>query len=84
MECTQQRGDAMIHKARDNCFRLIFSEPELRNTYQAKGIAKGIAEGRGDERIAIARRSLEKHMPIEDIVSITGLSYKEVEDLTKQ
>ena len=99
MECIRQKGDAMIHKARDNSFRLIFSERRLQEMFsliehydvqetrriaKAEGIAEGIAEGRGDERIAIAKRSLEKRMSIEDIVSITGLTYEEVEDLTKQ
>ena len=48
---------------------------------RAEGEAKGKAEGRAEGVLSIARNALQMNMPIDDIVKMTGLSRKEVENL---
>ena len=45
------------------------------------GINEGIIQGRIDGIISVARNALIKGMTITDIADITGLSYREIEDL---
>ena len=45
----------------------------------AKGLAKGRAEGQAEEKARIAKALLEKGVPMETIVSCTGLSEEEVQ-----
>lgn len=46
-----------------------------------KGLEQGIAEGQYKEKIEIAKKSLEKGLPIEVIRDISGLSIEEIEKL---
>jgi len=83
---SDQEIEAITEKLYERRLQEMFTLIEHYDVQETRRIAKaeGIEEGRGDERIAIAKRSLEKHMSIEDIVSITGLTCEEVEDLAKQ
>lgn len=46
-----------------------------------KGIEKGIEEGMQKSAMLIAKKMIELGMPIEDIVNITNLSKKVIEEL---
>jgi predicted transposase/invertase (TIGR01784 family) len=46
-----------------------------------KGIVMGRTEGRTERSIEIARNLLKMNLPFEQIVSATGLTFKEVEEL---
>ena len=46
-----------------------------------QGIEQGIEQGSKQKSIEIAKKMLDKNMPIEDISDITGLSIEEIENL---
>ncbi|MDR3086626.1 MAG: Rpn family recombination-promoting nuclease/putative transposase [Azoarcus sp.] len=46
-----------------------------------KGLGKGREEGRTEERLAMARKLLNRGRPIEEIMEDTGLSKKEIQSL---
>ena len=48
---------------------------------EEKGIAKGLAKGKKDKAVEIAKKLLEMNMPIDAIMKATGLSMKEVKNL---
>ena len=48
---------------------------------EEKGIAKGLAKGKKDKTVEIAKKLLEMNMPIDAIMKATGLSMKEVKNL---
>ena len=48
----------------------------------AEGRAEGHAEGRAEERLVVAKALLRKHMSVEDIAEVTGLSVKEITQMT--
>ena len=47
-----------------------------------KGLAKGRIEGRFEGKIAAAKALLQKHIPVEEIAEVTGLSAKDIETLS--
>lgn len=47
----------------------------------AEGLERGLEQGIKQEKIEVAKKSLEKNIPIETISEITGLSIKEIQDL---
>ena len=48
-----------------------------------QGIKQGLQQGKQQEKIAIAKKLLEMHMSIEDIVQTTGLSLDEIKAIQK-
>jgi predicted transposase/invertase (TIGR01784 family) len=46
-----------------------------------EGREEGIAKGMENERIGIAKRLLEKKIPIEDVADVTGLTIEEINKL---
>ncbi|MCL4103476.1 hypothetical protein [Fibrobacter sp. HC4] len=58
-------------------------EQELNIRYK-KGLEKGRAETRGEEKVAVARRMLAKGMSIAEIVELTAISEAEVLGLQKE
>ena len=59
----------------------MFTMLETYDVQETRRVAK--AEGRDDERLAIARRLLKRQIPADEIADITGLSKQEVEELSK-
>jgi predicted transposase/invertase (TIGR01784 family) len=55
--------------------------PDWRKMEIAEGEAKGIAKGRAEEKIEIAKASKEQGLPNAVIAKITGLTLKQVEEL---
>ena len=49
---------------------------------EAKGRAEGEAKGRAERNVEIAKAMLKKGLTVEMVMSCTGLSKKEVEELT--
>ena len=47
----------------------------------AKGKAEGIAEGETTKALAIAKNLLLINLPLDEIVTVTGLTYEEVKTL---
>jgi predicted transposase/invertase (TIGR01784 family) len=48
------------------------------NSAEKKGIKKGEAKGKTEEKLSIARNMKMKHYPVEDISEMTGLSIEEI------
>ncbi len=48
---------------------------------RAEGIATGITKGEKNKQIEIAKKLLELEIPIEKIITATGLSQEEIEKL---
>ena len=48
-----------------------------------QGLQQGLEQGIKQSKIEIAKKSLEKKLPMETISEITGLSIKEIQDLNK-
>jgi len=46
-----------------------------------KGMEKGIEQGKREGKIEIAKALLERHMPLEEVATITGLSIEEIKKL---
>ena len=55
-------------------------ESEL-ETAEEKGIKQGIKQGMKNEKKEIAKKLKAKNMPIEEIIEITGLTKKEIEEI---
>ena len=69
--------DARVGFLRDqNTFEAVGKEKGYK-----QGRAKGCAEGRANEKIAIAKKMLEKKMSIEDISELTGLTEEEIKKI---
>ena len=49
-----------------------------------EGLSEGLDEGRTAERLAIARRLLERGETVEQVAELTGLSPDDVADLAKE
>ncbi|MBQ8777630.1 MAG: hypothetical protein IJZ71_11000 [Treponema sp.] len=70
-------------------FMIETDRRSLEQFYKDKGMEIGLAEGReqGLEqgikqvKIEVAKKSLEKNLPIETISEITGLSIKEIQEI---
>ena len=45
-------------------------------------MAQGIMQGRNETQLAIARKALNRNMPLEDITALTGLPWKKSERFT--
>ena len=45
------------------------------------GMTEGITKGKTEEKLKTANKMLKKGIPLEDILEITGLSEKEINDL---
>lgn len=45
------------------------------------GMTEGITKGKTEEKLKTAKKMLKKGIPLEDILEITGLSEKEINDL---
>ena len=45
------------------------------------GMTEGISKGKTEEKLKTANKMLKKGLPLEDILEITGLSEKEINDL---
>ncbi|MBQ8211389.1 MAG: hypothetical protein IJZ27_02525 [Treponema sp.] len=46
-----------------------------------QGLQQGLEQGIKQSKIEIAKKSLEKNLPLETISEITGLSIKEIQEL---
>ena len=46
-----------------------------------QGLEKGLQQGIKQSKIEIAKKSLEKNLPLETISEITGLSIKEIQEI---
>ena len=57
------------------------SNQSILETTLDKGKREGKIEGRIEEKIEIAKTLLKRHMPLEEIVAITGLSIEEIKKL---
>ncbi len=64
------------------CAELEKWSKEERAEGLAKELAKGRTEGRFEEKFAIAKVLLRKRMPVEEIAEVTGLSVKEIGNLS--
>ena len=58
----------------------------LRNSYQIMGMEncaekRGEKRGRIEERLLIASNLLQRNMPIDDIISLTGLTREQIQEL---
>ncbi|MBD9085262.1 hypothetical protein EGP64_01185 [bacterium] len=72
-----------IYKIDKKLFQKEKDEQMIKNTqlYRAtqEGINIGINQGMKKEKLEIAKTLLNKHMSIEDIIDITGLTKEEIE-----
>ena len=50
---------------------------------EEKGIVKGLAKGKKDKAVEIAKKLLEMDMPIDAIMKATGLSQDEIAKLSQ-
>ena len=50
---------------------------------EEKGIAKGLAKGKKDKAVEIAKKLLEIGMPIGNVINATGLSQEEIIKLSQ-
>jgi predicted transposase/invertase (TIGR01784 family) len=48
------------------------------NSAEKRGIAKGEAKGRAEEKLSIARGLIKLNLPLADISKVTGLSIEEI------
>ena len=55
---------------------------EGREQGKEEGLQQGLEQGIKQSKIEIAKKSLEKNLPLETISEITGLSIKEIQELT--
>jgi len=58
-----------------------FTYKDYAEVRYSEGIEKGIENGKTEERYAIARELLSTNLTIDEIVRVTGLTRKEIEDL---
>ena len=70
---------------KDNKFHQLFTDEEdrikLRNGYIEEGIEQGVKQGIEQGKLEDAKKMLEKKYPIEDIIEITGLTRKQIENI---
>ncbi|MBA8667019.1 Rpn family recombination-promoting nuclease/putative transposase [Holosporaceae bacterium 'Namur'] len=59
----------------------IAREAQVKEEAMAEGREKGIAEGRIEEKVFIAKKMLQHGLPLEEIMKITGLRYEEIDKL---
>jgi predicted transposase/invertase (TIGR01784 family) len=62
----------------------MYTDKDELQAAQARGNIEGKAEGRTEEKLDIAKKLLDRQMDIPNISAITGLSIKEIEQLTKE
>ena len=61
--------------------KAIKDENNIRKRAEQEGEAKGQAKGERKKQLEIAKKLLDKNMPIEEIMEITELTKKEIEEL---
>jgi predicted transposase/invertase (TIGR01784 family) len=59
----------------------ISSEKTLLSAALAEGEARGLAKGRREEKIEMAKKAKNLGMPVKDIINLTGLSEEEIMDI---
>ncbi|AIF81135.1 hypothetical protein I862_02860 [endosymbiont of Acanthamoeba sp. UWC8] len=59
----------------------IAREAQVKEEAMAEGREKGIAEGRIEEKVSIAKKMLQYGVPLEEVMKITGLSHGEIDNL---
>ena len=77
---TGEAAERRLAFLRDKAIR---DEKSIRQGAMEEGEAKGRKEGERKKQIEIARKLLDKNMPIEQITGITDLTREEVEKLKK-
>ena len=77
---TGEAAERRLAFLRDKAIR---DEKSIREGAIEEGEAKGRKEGERKKQIEIARKLLDKKMPIEQIIEITDLTREEVEELKK-
>ena len=53
----------------------------VKRTIRSEAFEDGITKGKTEEKLKTANKMLKKGIPLEDILEITGLSEKEINDL---
>jgi predicted transposase/invertase (TIGR01784 family) len=56
-------------------------EAQVKEEAMAEGREKGIAEGRLEEKVSIAKKMLKYGVPLEEVMKITGLPHGEIDNL---
>ena len=64
-------------------FQKYMSEEEDKKKIQNSLLSEAKEEGISQEKVSIAKNMLNKNMPLEDILDITGLSIEEINELRK-
>jgi predicted transposase/invertase (TIGR01784 family) len=54
---------------------------QVSNPFIRIGIEKGIKQGKAEEKMEVAQKLFSRNTPIDDIVEITGLPRKQIEQL---
>lgn len=60
---------------------IYYFKKEAEEKALSKGIAKGIAEGERKKQVEIAKKLLDLEIPIDKIMTATGLSKREIKEL---
>ena len=77
-------GDAEVKRLAEIRLMSKLEEKSALLTARDEGIKKGKEEGRKEEKLEIAKNLLKEKIPIEKIAKITGLSEKELKELTSE
>ena len=71
----------MITEREEKGIAAFYKEEGLREGFDL-GKAEGLAEGKAEGKAEVAKAMLKNGLTVEMVMSCTGLSKKEVEDLT--
>ena len=77
-------GDAEVKRLAEIRLMSKLEEKSALLTAREEGIKKGKEEGRKEGKLEIAKNLLKEKIPIEKIAKITGLSEKELKELTSE
>ena len=71
----------LVELSEDDRSRMIADDREKARRDYAAGINSAKAEGRMEERLSIARKMLDRNLPIQEIMEDTGLSNEQIQSL---
>ena len=77
-------GDAEVKRLAEIRLMSKLEEKSALLTAREEGIKKGKEEGRKEGKLEIAKNLLKEKIPIEKIAKVTGLSEKELKELTSE
>ena len=79
--CENEKGEKFIVEMQNASLKAYRDMKNSLDNAEEKGIAKGLAKGKKDKAVEIAKKLLEMDMPIDAIMKATGLSQEEITKL---